>query len=84
MIYTTGDVRIENEAHIRTPARVPSEMLMSGLTISRAQELAIDVADRGAEVPIEGLATPALVAKRRRMQGVLDAAPEIFTGGASK
>ena len=62
VIYTTGDVQIDNEAHIQTPARVPSEMLMSGLTISRAQELAIDVAERGAEIPIERLSTPALVA----------------------
>ena len=80
MIYTTGDVQIDNEAHTRTPARAPSEMLMSGLTISRAQELTIDVAERGTEVPIERLSTPALVAERWRLQGVLEAAPPIPSG----
>ena len=80
MIYTTGDVKIDPEAHIRSPQRVPSEMLMAGLSTSRAQELAIDVADRGAELPIERLSTPALVAERRRLQSVLDAAPALLPG----
>ncbi len=80
MIYTTGDVKIDPEAHIRSPQRVPSEMLMSGLSTSRAQELAIDVADRGAEVPIERLSTPDLVAERQLLQAVLDAAPALLPG----
>ena len=75
MIYTTGDVKIDPEAHIRSPQRVPSEMLMAGLSMSRAQELAIDLADRGAEVPIERLSTPDLVAVRQQLQAVLDEAP---------
>ena len=40
VIYTTGDVKIDHEAHIRSPQRVPSEMLMAGLSTSRAQEVA--------------------------------------------
>lgn len=80
VIYTTGDVKIDPEAHIRTPQRVPSEMLMAGLSTSRAQELAIDVADRGAEVAIERLSTPAVVAERDRLQLVLDAAPVVPPG----
>ena len=80
VIYTTGDVKLDPEAHIRTPRRVPSEMLMAGLSTSRAQELAIDVAARGAEVPIERLSTPALVDERRRLQSVLDAAPDFCHG----
>ncbi len=77
LIYTTGDVKIDPEAHTRTPQRVPSEMLMSGLSTSRVQELAIDVAERGAEVPIERLSTRALVTERARLQAVLDAAPVV-------
>ena len=80
VIYTTGDVQIDPEAHIRTPQRVPSEMLMSGLSTSRAQELAIDIAERRADVPIERLSTPALVAERQRLQAVLDSAPTVPTG----
>ena len=80
VIYTTGDVQIDPEAHMRIARRVPSEMLMAGLSTSRAQELAIDVADRGAEVPIERLSTPALVAERVRLQAVLDAAPVVPDG----
>ncbi len=75
VIYTAGDVKLDPEAHLRSPHRVPSEMLMAGLSTSRAQELAIDVAERGAEVPIERLGTPALVEERRCLQAVLDAAP---------
>ena len=77
VIYTTGDVKIDPEAHIRTPQRVPSEMLMAGLSTSRAQELTIDVAERGADVTIERLSTPDLVAERQRLQAVLDAAPAV-------
>jgi TrwC relaxase/AAA domain/UvrD-like helicase C-terminal domain len=80
VIYTTGDVKIDPEAHMRTPQRVPSEMLMAGLSTSRAQELAIDVADRGAEVSIERLSTPALITERERLQLLLDAAPAIPPG----
>ncbi len=80
VIYTTGDVKIDPEAHMRTPQRVPSEMLIAGLSTSRAQELAIDVAERGAEVSIERLSTPALVAERERLQLVLDAAPAVPPG----
>ena len=79
-IYTTDDVKIDPEAHIRTPQRVPSEMLMAGLSTSRAHELAIEVAERGADVPIERLSTPALVAERHRLQAVLDGAPTPLPG----
>lgn len=80
MIYTTGDVNIDPEAHTRSPQCVPSEMLLAGLSTSRAQELAIDVADRGAAGPIERMSTPDLVAERRRLQAVLDAAPTVPPG----
>ena len=53
---------------------------MASLTTSRAQELAIDVAARGAEVSIERLSTPALVAERERLQLVLEAAPAVPPG----
>ena len=36
VIYTTSDVKIDPEAHIRTPQRVPSEMLMAGRATSPA------------------------------------------------
>ena len=53
---------------------------MSGLSTSRSQELAIDIAERGRDVPIERLSTPALVAERQRLQAVLDSAPTIPPG----
>ncbi len=76
VIYTTGDVKIDPEAHIRTPRRVPSEMLMR-VCRRAARRSWRSTSPSVAEVSIERLSTPDLVAERQRLQAVLDAAPAV-------
>ena len=71
----TPTIELETEQHGRVQQRTAWQALQSGLSTSRAQELALDTRERGRQRPLERWSVPELHAEIRRLEAVVSLTP---------